>query len=174
MYYQWQQASWESYRWLLTDVNGNVLQDTGKKYDKTMSVTFYGLSNEVALYRNHYYAILLVEDSLGQSLSFSVHLIVDPESSSTVNVPFYAEYDCNTHSVSLSYQSNSFVKPSIILTPGDKEALAYVETNDLLSTLWDQSLSYITEPKWGSAGDGHYDWMNITGSGDSINDEIYN
>lgn len=132
-YYQWQQASWESYRWILTDIEGNILQDTGKKYDQSMSVTFYGLSNESAEHKNHYYAILLVEDELGHSLSFSMHIVVDPNSVATVSIPFFAEYDCDTHSVELSYQANSFVKPSILLNEGDSEVLAYVSNNELLT-----------------------------------------
>ena len=116
-------------------MEGNILQDTGKKYDRNMKVTFYGLSNETSAYRNQYYAILLVEDSLGHSLSFTVHIIVDPNSMETVEIPFYAEYDCNTHSVSLSYQANAFVKPSIILNSGDSEALAYVANNALVSNI---------------------------------------
>lgn len=119
----------------MTDIDGNILQDTGKKYDKSMTVTFYGLSNESFKYKNQYYAILLVEDSLGQSLSFSIHIIVDPNSITTVSIPFFAEYDCNTHSVALSYQSNSFVKPSIIIHDGDAEALAYVSNNVLIADI---------------------------------------
>lgn len=178
-YYQWQQASWESYRWILTDVNGNVLQDTGKKYDKSMTVTFYGLSNESLKYKNQYYAILLVEDSLGQSLSFSIHIVVDPDSVTTISIPFYAEYDCNTHAVALSYQSNSFVKPSIIVHEGDPEALAYVSTNELLADSWDQSLIYSTLPQWSSykaklTERADIDWMNITGADASTSNEVFN
>lgn len=178
-YYQWQQASWESYRWILTDVNGNVLQDTGKKYDKSMTVTFYGLSNESLKYKNQYYAILLVEDSLGQSLSFSIHIVVDPDSVTTINIPFYAEYDCNTHAVALSYQSNSFVKPSIIVHEGDPEALAYVNTNALLADSWDQSLIYSTLPQWSDykaklTERADIDWMNITGADASTSNEVFN
>lgn len=178
-YYQWQQASWESYRWILTDVNGNVLQDTGKKYDKSMTVTFYGLSNESLKYKNQYYAILLVEDSLGQSLSFSIHIVVDPDSVTTISIPFYAEYDCNTHAVALSYQSNSFVKPSIIVHEGDPEALAYVSTNELLADSWDQSLIYSPLPQWSAYKEklterADIDWMNVTGANASTSNEVFN
>ena len=45
-YKQFNQISWESYRWLLLDDEGNILQDTGNKYKGTIDVTFYGLGNE--------------------------------------------------------------------------------------------------------------------------------
>lgn len=112
-YYQFQQASWESYRWVLMDYYGNVLQDTGNKYDRDMKVTFYGLSNETLHNNNIYYAVLYVTDSIGNDLSFTVRLIVDPNSMQRSNIDFSAEFDCSTHSVILSYQDNVYVAPSV-------------------------------------------------------------
>lgn len=55
--------SWECYRWRLYDGDFNVLQDTGRKYDKKIWVQFFGL--EITKHLNHYYVNLQIEDELG-------------------------------------------------------------------------------------------------------------
>lgn len=115
-YYQYQQASWESYRWVLMNYNGEIVQDTGLKYDKEMKVTFYGLSNELENNANRYFAVLYVTDSLGNNLSFTMQLIVDAASLSSANIKFSAEFDCSTQSILLNYQDNVYVAPSVDVT----------------------------------------------------------
>lgn len=107
-YNQFQQASWESYRWVLYSNNGNEedkkIQDTGIKYDHDMEVTFYGLNNEIS--HNKYKAILYVTDDAGNELTAGYEFqVAAAESSSTIS--FNAEPDCTTHSILLSYTDSS-------------------------------------------------------------------
>ena len=105
-YTQFQQASWNSYRWVLLDHDNHIIQDTGLKYEGDMSVTFYGLSNEAPY--NEYKAILYVTDNLNNELSTEVPIEI-AEASETLSTNFTAELDCSTHSILLT---NEF-------TPGD-------------------------------------------------------
>ncbi len=138
-YIQFQQASWESYRWVLTDYYGNILQDTGKRYDKEMKVTFYGLSNETDNFNNRYNAILYVEDTLGLTTEYAIRLVVDPQSQVSLYIPFTAEFECDLHAVKLTYADNAYVYPSISL--GNKD-LVYTADNAKAITGWDNSISY--------------------------------
>ena len=149
-YYQNQQLSWESYRWVLLDHDGNIVQDTGKKYDKTMEVAFYGLSNNSINNQNVYYAILYVEDSVGNKLELSVRLIVDPTSGGNAGIPFNVEYDCQTHSMLLSYQDNAIIYPSFNNSNNKSIDEAYIIQNNIVFTnvlppdgeKWDNSVNY--------------------------------
>lgn len=100
-YKQFQQASWETYRWTLVDNNDVIIQDTGVKYDRDLAVTFYGLNNESGT--NEYKAVLCVTDELKNSItverSFSIYQGADNPSVEE----FTAELDCPSHSVVLSY-----------------------------------------------------------------------
>jgi len=100
-YEQFQQLSWESYRWVLLDSNNNVVQDTGLKYDGDMNVTFYGLSNEPE--HNIYKAVLYVTDNLNNKLTSEVTIEI-AEATTSFSTDFKAEFDCSTHSMLLTNQ----------------------------------------------------------------------
>lgn len=112
-YVQRDGLSWESYRWILADADGNELQDTGKRYDKKIACSFYGLSNDTKKDVT-YYAILYIEDSLGTVSCAVVKISVAAASGTPLQMPFSAEFDCRTQSVLLSYQNYSFVPPSYL------------------------------------------------------------
>ena len=98
-YCQFQQSSWESYRWILLDSDDNIVQDTGVKYDRDMKVTFYGLNNDNLT--THYKAVLYATDDMRNNLTaeyaFSVKRGLYPASP----IQFSAELDCSTHSMLL-------------------------------------------------------------------------
>ena len=124
----------------MLDKNYNVLQDTGKKYDKSMEVTFYGLNNEVG---NIYYAVLMVEDDLSNSLSFAVQITVqESENVEVLEIPFTAKYDCATRSVKVVYENYGLVKPVYIETDEQEQEIAYVYNKDNVGKSWDNSLYY--------------------------------
>ena len=100
------ESSWESYRWILKDTNGNVLQDTGYRYSGDMKTSFYGLTNGET-----YTVQLIVEDSLGNILEEESSFQL-AESIPSANVPFSAEFDCSVHGVKLSWNSKTYIKPT--------------------------------------------------------------
>lgn len=114
-YNQAQQASWQTCRWILRDSSGNIVQDTGIRYDKNMDVVFKGLSTDKEDSRNIYIATLYVTDSLGNSLEYSLSIYMEgkddgadaPKYLFTTDNGFPAEsdftatYDCETRSVLL-------------------------------------------------------------------------
>jgi hypothetical protein len=75
-----------------------------------MEVTFYGLNNDAD---NVYYAVLLVEDDLNNSLSFVVKITVKQSENDPMDIPFTAKYDCATRSVKVSYENYGVVKPTV-------------------------------------------------------------
>ena len=138
-YSQFQQASWESYRWVLLDSTGKQLQDTGKRYDKDMQVTFYGLANDTDSF-NVYYAVLYVEDELQNVLQYTIRLEVSNSTSDTLAVPFTAEFDCKTHSVILSYQDSGILSPGINI--GDNIQIYNQDSEYPARDLWDAGIFY--------------------------------
>ena len=104
-YSQPQAASWMSYRWMLVDQNGDVIQDTGKQFSGLMNVVFYGLMEN-----QRYYAILVVEDQLGNSLMSCAQIdaMFTPQD---LEIDFKARYDCNIHGVVLSLQDMGYILP---------------------------------------------------------------
>lgn len=141
-YSQEQQASWESYRWLLADENYNVLQDTGNKYDKEMKVTFYGLANDQTEAKT-YYAILYVTDELGNLLINVFEFVVTSAETSSYNVNFKADFSCLNQSVQLTYDGMVSIYPSID-SNNNYQVNAYVEQNDSVKLNWDNSLQYVS------------------------------
>ena len=141
-YSQEQQASWESYRWLLADENYNVLQDTGNKYDKEMKVTFYGLANDQTEAKT-YYAILYVTDELGNLLINVFEFVVTSAETSSYNVNFKADFSCLNQSVQLTYDGIVSIYPSID-SNNNYQVNAYVEQNDSVKLNWDNSLQYVS------------------------------
>lgn len=136
-YIQSQGVSWESYRWVLLDVDGNILQDTGKKYDKDMSVLFYGLSCDSKINYSVYYATLYVEDDLKNLCVYTIRLIVKPGESKDSGIPFTAEYECGSDAVKLSYGGNSQMMPSYRNLDGTIDSL-YIEN----SPYFDKGVTY--------------------------------
>lgn len=113
-YLQAQNKSWTSYRWLLVDAYGNIIQDTGKQYDGAIKTTFYGLdgptSKAVAQHQaipNVYYIVLIVEDELGNVLlmGIKIEVTIDP---TDLIAQFSGEFDCKTHSVKLGIQDYDY------------------------------------------------------------------
>ena len=109
-YLQAQNKSWTSYRWLLVDAYGNIIQDTGKQYDGAIRTTFYGLDGPtpaaVAKHEaipNVYYIVLIVEDELGNVLLMGIKIEVMIKPTELI-AQFSGEFDCKTHSVKLGIQ----------------------------------------------------------------------
>lgn len=113
-YLQAQNKSWTSYRWLLVDAYGNIIQDTGKQYDGAIKTTFYGLDGptpaavaEHEAIPNVYYIVLIVEDELGNVLlmGIKIEVTIDP---TDLIAQFSGEFDCKTHSVKLGIQDYGY------------------------------------------------------------------
>ena len=113
-YLQAQNKSWTSYRWLLVDAYGNIIQDTGKQYDGAIRTTFYGLDGPTSdAVDNHqaipnvYYIVLIVEDELGNILlmGIKIEVTIDP---TDLIAQFSGEFDCKTHSVKLGIQDYGY------------------------------------------------------------------
>ena len=106
------QSSWESYEWLLystetkTDENDDereiiiqkdLLQDTGRRYDKNIDVTFFGLAPDdtgKTSVSKTYLAELRLENSTGDTLSYYIVLRVAPDSELLADSTFKATVDC--------------------------------------------------------------------------------
>ena len=113
-YLQAQNKSWTSYRWLLVDAYGNIIQDTGKQYDGAIRTTFYGLDGPtpaaVAKYEaipNVYYIVLIVEDELSNVLLMGIKIEVTINPTELI-AQFSGEFDCKTHSVKLGIQDYGY------------------------------------------------------------------
>lgn len=113
-YLQAQNKSWTSYRWLLVDAYGNIIQDTGKQYDGAIRTTFYGLDGPtpaaVAKHEaipNVYYIVLIVEDELGNVLLMGIKIEVTINPTELI-AQFSGEFDCKTHSVKLGIQDYGY------------------------------------------------------------------
>lgn len=113
-YLQAQNKSWTSYRWLLVDAYGNIIQDTGKQYAGAIRTTFYGLDGPTKqAVENHeaipnvYYIVLIVEDELGNILlmGIKIEVTIDP---TDLIAQFSREFDCKTHSVKLGIQDYGY------------------------------------------------------------------
>lgn len=115
-YVQFDGVSWESYRWALFDANGILLQDSGVRYDKSISAVFYGLSNSD--YHNiNYYVVLKVEDEQKNQLIYLIKIEVRCGMVSGLTSHFTAEPDCDHHAVRLSYvpfETDSFENKATI------------------------------------------------------------
>ena len=137
-YKQFNQISWESYRWLLLDDEGNILQDTGNKYEGTIDVTFFGLGNETRGTKA-YYAVLFVTDDQNNTLRYIIKLNIGQVLQSTAALPFTAEFDCQTHSVLLNYEDAGIVSP--VYLQNDYYQV-YDSNNESSDSPWDGGLLY--------------------------------
>lgn len=155
-YLQAQNVSWTSYRWLLVDEYGQVIQDTGKQYDGLIETIFYGLNGPTleeveggTALRNQYYIVLLVEDELGNSLALGMEIKVAIKPSS-LPVIFSGEFDCKTQAVKLKIQDYGYPTLSqdeknkavvlnstdgVIYTNADSQKTGYVSINGKKGTL---------------------------------------
>lgn len=115
-YLQAQNVSWTSYRWLLVDEYGQVIQDTGKQYDGLIETTFYGLNGPTVgaveagnAVPTTYYPVLIVEDELGNSLIMGMKIEV---SLNPRNLPmeFSGSFDCKTQSVIMKIKDYGYPK----------------------------------------------------------------
>ena len=115
-YLQAQNVSWTSYRWLLVDEYGQVIQDTGKQYDGLIETTFYGLNGPTVgaveagnAVPTTYYPVLIVEDELGNSLIMGMKIEV---SLNPRNLPmeFSGGFDCKTQSVIMKIKDYGYPK----------------------------------------------------------------
>lgn len=115
-YLQAQNVSWTSYRWLLVDEYGQVIQDTGKQYDGLIETTFYGLNGPKVsdveagnAVPTTYYPVLIVEDELGNSLIMGMKIEV---SLVPRNLPmeFSGSFDCKTQSVIMKIKDYGYPK----------------------------------------------------------------
>lgn len=108
-YMQFGQSSWENYRWTLygkaaddgPDDYSKLLQDTGWRYDKNITATFYGLAND-AIQDIPYKFVLMLENDLGDIFTQETILnVVSGLRSKTLLSEadkFIVQYDCTTAS----------------------------------------------------------------------------
>ena len=156
IYHQFQQSSWESYRWILINYDAEVLQDTGDCYDKELEAAFYGLNDEINFDPNGniYYAILMVTDEIGNNLIFVIKLVVTPGSMQSADIVFSADFDCSTQSVLLNYQDTTILYPNVDVV-ADQKSYRYNEANkDLYNDVitWDNSY-LVSNTGWVSVKD---------------------
>ena len=98
-YHQEQKASWESYRWILKNAHGEIIQDTGEQFDKEIKVNFYGLSNSQLDNKNKYSTTLLVTDEFGKTLEKTVDFEVYFSSGGNTPIRLVGEIDCDSQSI---------------------------------------------------------------------------
>ena len=104
-YQQPQFLNWTNYRWLLLDSYGNILQDSGYRYDGTTQIAFYGLE-----LNRYYYMVLMMTDEMGNVLSTGFRGLVHYESID-LGINFTATYNCNKQATELYYSENGIVQP---------------------------------------------------------------
>lgn len=107
-YQQPQFLNWTNYRWLLLDSYGNILQDSGYRYDGTTKIAFYGLE-----LNRYYYTVLMMTDEMGNVLSTGFRGLVRYESID-LGINFTATYNCNKQATELYYAENGIVQPGIL------------------------------------------------------------
>lgn len=145
-YIQKNGLSWESYQWLLLNESGEILKDSGKKYDQELSIVFDGLITTAQDF-SMYYVILYVEDSLKNILSYGIRLFVYRGGVVPGNFPFNATYDCGLHAIKLNYSGLSQIGISYrdVEENVDKMYRPGMEGSSLIwpvSSLWDDGLIY--------------------------------
>lgn len=133
-------ASWESYRWTLLNKNGEILQDSGKKYDRELAVVFEGLSEPTSSSSHTiYYVVLQVEDTLKNVLSYGIQIVIrHGDVPSNGLFPFNASFDCGLSAVKLEY--NGAANVLISYRDGDNDKTYIPE-----SPIWDNGIVYSGE-----------------------------
>ena len=107
-YQQPQFLNWTNYRWLLLDSYGNILQDSGYRYDGTTQIAFYGLE-----LNRYYHMVLMMTDEMGNVLSTGFRGLVHYESID-LGINFTATYNCNKQATELYYAENGIVQPGVL------------------------------------------------------------
>lgn len=132
-------ASWESYRWTLLNKNGEILQDSGKKYDRELAVVFEGLSEPTSSSSHTiYYVVLQVEDTLKNVLSYGIQIVIRHGNVSSEGLfPFDASFDCGLSAVKLEYNGAA----DVLISYRDSNDEAYIPG----SPIWDNGIVYSGE-----------------------------
>lgn len=79
--------SWENYRWVLLNSVGDIVQDTGYKYDNKPDVSFYGLNIPGTDNENiTYYAVLFLTDSANKNHCSVIQICTKRNSSESSNI----------------------------------------------------------------------------------------
>lgn len=136
-------VSWKSYQWFLYEgrgASGQILQSGDIEYDGEPSHRFYGFLD------GHYYTIVLyMETASGTTVSRTQYIYVQFQET-TLDLPLVYEYECDTHSVSLSFSNAGFIMPNAIYTSEEQSYSRYQsEENPNDSTPAIGGVSYDTE-----------------------------
>lgn len=136
-------VSWKSYQWFLYEgrgASGQILQSGDIEYDGEPSHRFYGFLD------GHYYTIVLyMETASGTTVSRMQYIYVQFQET-TLDLPLVYEYECDTHSVSLSFSNAGFIMPNAIYTSEEQSYSRYQsEENPNDSTPAIGGVSYDTE-----------------------------
>lgn len=98
-------VSWRSYQWFLYEgrgTNGQILQSSDMEYSGEPQYRFYGFLN------GQYYTIVLYMETESGTVIAKTQYIYIQIQESTLDFPLFYEYECDTHSVSLSFVSSNF------------------------------------------------------------------
>lgn len=136
-------VSWKSYQWFLYEgrgASGQILQSGDIEYDGEPSHRFYGFLD------GHYYTIVLyMETASGTTVSRTQYIYVQFQET-TLDLPLVYEYECDTHSVSLSFSNAGFIMPNAIYIGEEQSYSRYQsEENPNDSTPAIGGVSYDTE-----------------------------
>ena len=136
-------VSWKSYQWFLYEgrgASGQILQSGDIEYGGEPSHRFYGFLD------GHYYTIVLyMETASGTTVSRTQYIYVQFQET-TLDLPLVYEYECDTHSVSLSFSNAGFIMPNAIYTSEEQSYSRYQsEENPNDSTPAIGGVSYDTE-----------------------------
>lgn len=98
-------VSWRSYQWFLYEgrgTNGQILQSSDMEYSGEPQYRFYGFLN------GQYYTIVLYMETESGTVITKTQYICIQIQESALDFPLFYEYECDTHSVSLSFVSSNF------------------------------------------------------------------
>ena len=102
--------SWKSYRWFLYSglgTSGTLLQSTETEYGGIPANLFYGLQNGV-----YYTIVLIMESNTGMTMQKNLAIQGVFTTPQLENFPFNLQYDCTTHSASLSFSVTGYILPN--------------------------------------------------------------
>lgn len=102
--------SWKSYRWFLYSglgTSGTLLQSTETEYGGIPANLFYGLQNGV-----YYTIVLIMESNTGMTMQKTLAIQGVFTTPQLENFPFNLQYDCTTHSASLSFSVTGYILPN--------------------------------------------------------------
>ena len=110
-------VSWRSYQWFLYEgrgTSGQILQNSDVEYSGEPQYRFYGFLD------NQYYTIVLYMETESGTIIERTQYIYVQFQETTLEFPLTWEYECDTHSVSLSFVNSNygFIFPNAIYTDG--------------------------------------------------------